>query len=531
MRRRPLWSIFLSLIAFCIASIAAYRISNIYPNKTKDVINYNVTTSTEKVEGKVDISKQVKLKMYLIGERPKDFDLVYGEVNKLLKQDINATLEISFIPESEWLQEYPSLLNTNGVDLIFTASWSQYSEEAKMGSFMEITKEMLDIYMPLSASSIYPEAWEQAEVNGKVYMIPHNYKDVQGNFTMLRGDLLKKYGLEVEDVMKDTRSIEKYYEAFSRDSKMLLSTEVVASLKGMPVYIPSEEMKNWFEIGGTGNYRIYYDNTQDSPQVFPYIETDAYSEGIAVMKEWIDKGWITNSSSVNTSFDLLTEFLNGRIPAISGNLKTMNSYYITANIRHPEWEVSVEDSNYRNSVNIQPFTEGGISIPRLSNNPERAMMLLDLFRNDERYFNLTTYGIEGEHYEVILGTKDIITPPHNRWFAQESLSTWGWRDDNLYKTVFGSIPNFEQYRVNMLATAVIPKLQSFIFNDSSVKHELASIANVLDQYEKPLLSGIIKKTVNTDIEVLRARLKEAGTDKVIFEIQKQVDAYLDGGIK
>ena len=42
--------------------------------------------------------EEVKLKMYLIGDKPKDFDEVYGKVNEIMKEKINATLDVSFLP-------------------------------------------------------------------------------------------------------------------------------------------------------------------------------------------------------------------------------------------------------------------------------------------------------------------------------------------------------------------------------------------------------------------------------------------------
>lgn len=62
--------------------------------------------------------------------------------------------------------------------------------------FWEITQEALNTYAPLTAASIFPEAWESAKVDGKVYMLPQNYKEMPGYIYRVRGDLMKKYGIE-----------------------------------------------------------------------------------------------------------------------------------------------------------------------------------------------------------------------------------------------------------------------------------------------------------------------------------------------
>ena len=55
--------------------------------------------------------KEVKLKMYLIGDKPKDFDSVYEKVNERMKEEINATLEVNFIPWSDMTTKYQLLFN------------------------------------------------------------------------------------------------------------------------------------------------------------------------------------------------------------------------------------------------------------------------------------------------------------------------------------------------------------------------------------------------------------------------------------
>ena len=81
--------------------------------------------------------KEVKLKMYLIGDKPKDFDAVYEKVNERMKEKINATLEVNFIPWSDMTTKYQLLFQSGeDFDLIFTASgWGYYSQVATKNGF------------------------------------------------------------------------------------------------------------------------------------------------------------------------------------------------------------------------------------------------------------------------------------------------------------------------------------------------------------------------------------------------------------
>ena len=98
----------------------------------------NVGTSSSEL-------KEVKLKMYLIGDKPADFDEVYAKVNGKMKEEINATLDVSFIPWSDMTTKYQLLFQSGeDFDLIFTASgWGYYSQVATKNGFLELTDDLL----------------------------------------------------------------------------------------------------------------------------------------------------------------------------------------------------------------------------------------------------------------------------------------------------------------------------------------------------------------------------------------------------
>ena len=112
-----------------------------------------------------DISKEVTLTMYLIGDRPVDNDEVFGKINERLKSEINATIDVKFMSWSEYENKYP-LIFASGEDwdIIYTADWCFYNAQATKQGFWEITREDLETYAPMTAETMYPEAWEQAKV-------------------------------------------------------------------------------------------------------------------------------------------------------------------------------------------------------------------------------------------------------------------------------------------------------------------------------------------------------------------------------
>ena len=136
----------------------------------------------------------VTLKMYLLGDKPAGFDEVYAKINEKLSQDIQTTLDVEFISWSDVDQKY-SLLFASGedFDLIFTAPWAYYSSVANKNGFLEITEDMMKQYAPNTWDEVPEAAWEQAKINGKVYMIPCTTKEYSTRVMVIRGDLRKKY--------------------------------------------------------------------------------------------------------------------------------------------------------------------------------------------------------------------------------------------------------------------------------------------------------------------------------------------------
>lgn len=182
----------------------------------------------------VDTSEEVKLSMYLLGDRTPDFDKVFDKINAKLKEKINATIEVKFMGWGEWEQKYPLIFASGeDFDLIFTADWAMYNTQASKQGFWEITQDALNTYAPLTAKTVYEDAWEQAKVDGKVYMLPMNYKELTAYVFLLRGDLMEKYNIEKVETMDD---IETYLKAVAENEPSLIPLDVGSDFDARMLY-------------------------------------------------------------------------------------------------------------------------------------------------------------------------------------------------------------------------------------------------------------------------------------------------------
>ncbi|MCX7709884.1 MAG: ABC transporter substrate-binding protein [Clostridia bacterium] len=483
-------------------------------------------TEEKKDDGKPDTSKEVKLKMYLLGDKAKDFDAVYGEVNKLLKQDINATVDVSFMSWSDYQQKYPLVFASGEeFDLIYTANWCFYNGQAVKGAFKEITQDMIAKYAPKTAASMYKEAWEQAKVNGKVYMLPMNYKELNPYVYMVRGDLMEKYG--ISDI-KNAEDFGKYLDAVAKNEKQLIPCDIGSDQDFDALFWSYGQglVKEKMDAVGARQTLMGYDaSDKASAKVFPITQTPEFANFVKLAKDWKDKGYWSKSALVNKT-NVQNSFINGKSASAILNVNTANGTYITTSKAHPEWKLKVFDAMEGKGVILRPFIQNGMAINAGSKNVERSLMLLDLFKNDERYSDLTTYGIKGKHYDVTADGK-IKPLADTANYPVDGNCNWGWREDKLFKQVEGGIPNYAELRANWEKVAYTHPLQFFNFDDSKVKNEFAACSNVFNSNYKALVMGFTND-VESDLKKLNDKYKQAGIEKVMAEAQVQVDAFLKG---
>ena len=66
-----------------------------------------------------------------------------------------------------------------------------------------------------------------------------------------------------------------------------------------------------------------------------------------------------------------------------------------------------------------------LAIPRTSENPERAMMFINMMHTNKELVNLLVWGIEGVHHEVVQEEPKLVKAVEgNTWTKYTSLDHW-----------------------------------------------------------------------------------------------------------
>ena len=149
-----------------------------------------------------DLSEKKTVVMYVLGDTPEDMDEVLEKANsEYFEPNLNTTLDLEFLNWSDYSTKY-SLLLAGGdpVDLIYTASWCYYNEEAANGAFKILDRDWLKQYMLLSYDQQPDESWDEISINNTIYAVPKSKATFTAyNQVAVRQDLIDKYNLTVPD--------------------------------------------------------------------------------------------------------------------------------------------------------------------------------------------------------------------------------------------------------------------------------------------------------------------------------------------
>lgn len=473
-----------------------------------------------------DTSEPVTITMYLIGDRPVDNDEVFARINERLQAEINTTLEVKFMGWGEYEQKYP-LIFASGEDwdIIYTADWCFYNAQATKQGFYEITQEALETYAPMTAETMYPEAWEQAKVDGKVYMLPMNYKELTAYVYMARGDLMDKYSITSVSSLDEA---EAYMDAIVENEPSLIPLDVGSDYDKLFVFDRMWSKANFEREGridGIGPWQAAASTVRDDTDITVKgnFDQDTYLDVITRLQGWKNRGFWSRNAVVNTQNNT-ESFQAGKSALALMNINTAKSLYATVSAEHPEWDVRVFDAQEGVPAVVNSYLANGMSIFSKSKNPERALMVLDYLRNDELCNSLFCYGIEGKHWEAA-GEHGLKSLPGSSNYAYDGNCNWGIRNDAYWRTVEGGIPNFEEMNKVWTETGESGRFQSFVFNDANVKNEIAAMNEVFNNEYKLLGLGFTDDPEG-DIAKMRDKMNAAGAEKVYTEIQTQALEFI-----
>ena len=471
------------------------------------------SSSANSGEDAGDTSKEVNLTMYVVSDRPAGQDAVDENFNKLIKEKLNCTLSINWIPWSDYANKYPLLFSSGEeFDMAYCATWLNFKSLAQKGAFKNLD-ELWPTYAPTNFAATSDNAKAQATVDGSYYCVPTQLATYRGYGPIYRTDIME--GTDWDGKMENFEDLEEYLDIVKATHP---------ELEPLEIYQAGSEMDDTYmwSLGyqsskGASNDFLFYDPTEENPQLFTYYETEEIGDFLEMMNRWNEKGFFTKSALSDTDS---TKFQNGKAAVKVHNLDNLQNYATM----HPEY--GCEYSNFVKYMSYLPFTQDVMVISNTSKNPERAMQLWDLITSDQEVYDAFMYGILGTSYELNDEGQYKLLDTNN----YSTSAMWAARTTELNRDVEGTPESYNEWKDTfeemIAADDTGEKFASFTLDTSSIETEYAACQNVHQQYWWPLELGY------TDAEAgladYQKKMEAAGIEKVRAEFQKQLDEYVAG---
>lgn len=504
---------FMSMLAGCGTNVTS-------PATTaKETAGAQATTAAAATE----TLPEVKLNWYIVTSPNRDKDAVYDEVNKMVKEKINATIEFTEINWGEY-DDKMKVLVTSGeeIDLLFTANWAfSFAQNAAKGYFMPIN-DLLDTYGKDIKANFPQDYWSGVTIDNKIYAVNGYQGIIQPKGITFRKDLVEKYGFDVSKVKKLT-DIEPFLEAVKNGEPDIVPW--MAFGKSMVTYQPEylytgDDMLGAVQYEQLTNFLWIDDKNQ---MIIDPFQLEEYQNYFKTLRDWYQKDYIAKDAATY---------------AESNDDRKAGKYaaYRATGI-NDEGQIATETYGIP-YINSAPLAYPVIGTSALqgtlaaigsnSKNPERAMMLLNLLWTEDpgyEIYNTLCYGLENTHYKVLStesdGRKIVETIPDSGYAGVP----WEYGAPTLFAKWYTKSEGkaiYEKYKEHDTKAMVSP-IVGFAYNGEAMKTETAQIDNVLASYMPLLLTGTMD--VDKALTEMGEKLKKAGSEKVIADAQKQLDDW------
>ena len=480
-----------------------------------------------------DLSEHVVITYLVTGDKPTNrTEEVLAEINKILTEKVNAELEVYWIEWTNWQTNYNLALATQDgdIDLIGTATdWLDAWPNIQKGAFKVLTEDMLKTYAPQTWANVPAENWELCKYEGDIYLIPEDeYSQWTNHGFMYRGDWAKEAGLE--NGVHSWEDLAVYFQYIKDNKEGVIPWD--ANGNGSS-YCP--QVAGGWQASKVGDIAIegfpvalFFGDSKEDPYTLSryYIEGDELVAFATEMKKWADAGyWRTDV--LNYTGDVAKEMEEGLTGAHQHHTQTWTGERTTMEEKQPGSDLGFfwfgEEMDNIVGLNI---THGAMAVAETSKNPERALMVYDLLRNDPEIYRLMQYGIEGDMYT--LDEEGYIVRPEG-WddgTMGVSLNWWWGRRDELelrssdrdWEAIDALYAEYEAVKINYPYGRVV-------FELGDIQMYLDNLSNVYNTYMPRIVFGLMDDPAAFVAE-FREQLQAAGIEIVMEEVQRQInEAY------
>jgi putative aldouronate transport system substrate-binding protein len=463
-------------------------------------------------------AEPTRIIMQIPGPPQPDQQMVNEAVSEYLSDDLNIELDLQQTDFAAWVDR-SNLIIASGeaCDVLFTAGWTGYPTNAARGAFVDLT-EMIPEIAPELLETDYAWTFDAARIDGRLYGVPTYQQLAQSRGFFLRKDLVDKYapeGFTIDPVENDPRGLEPLFEAILENEPNMV-----------PWYgVPGKMLRFMVPFDAQGRLEpISIDVTDAVPRFHNIFDSDYYREAMDLSREWFLKGYI-NKDAATTTESPQSVIAGGAAFAFSGQTNVGAAQTVSQSTGFEMVAYPV----------LRPIVGTGLvqgalfSIPRQSENPEVALEFIARMHTDKDLVNMLRYGIEDVHYvkveeNMIEPAPDVNTSSHPylnlRWMFGNQALLYDYGEQGR-----GAAEALREFNENAVASPAL----GFSFDPEPVKTEMATLANVIGEYDPVIASGSVDAVEPSGglYQEFLNKLESSGIQKVLDEANSQLDEWME----
>lgn len=497
----------------------------------------------------------VTLKWYLDATEKEGSADVEEAFNALLAEVLpNTTVEFTYV--ESYADNWPMFMSGGESIDIAWAGWSTpFLQDVMDGNLLPLT-DLIEEYAPNLQNewATWQASYNSAVYEDEIYGIPGIQPIVLESQWFSVGETFYNY-IDNDALVKELRSskkltselldiVEAGIEAAIADGAFEVGKTTWGCMSGL-----SYATRGYMMLGGQG-YNMWYDPEAENPVPMHMWELPEVQLLIERYVEWTDKGWYTESQ-------ILNQMPEGAL-AVFGFTRNWNANWANADEKGYEF-ISRDDQEGYYKILAAASGEGYVGptnfgsentylvIPYTAENPERAIMLIDLLRDEvgtigNELMNMLCYGFakdseEAEKYgwfNYAVGESEdgqMMVDTTARGDAASKHELYNWAIGNTYKTLHDgstlTTAAAKEYALNyyetIYPTLKVTPLAGMFVDFSGLENEFGNVESVFAEYENQMNYAVGGMEL---YEEVMKKMNDAGLDKIREELQSQIDAYI-----
>lgn len=450
-----------------------------------------------------------KVRILYPGEETDEMaNFINNELNPKLKAEIGEEVEIVYKGwDQYWEQKDIMLAAGEGIDLY----WDGLVDIGIMVNKKQCQPldKLIEEYGQDMKKVLPDSQMSGGKVDGIQYGIPSAYAPSSAMFQLVcvRQDLMDEVGMTD---LKTADDLAEYAEKV-KEAHPELSGPADIIYKPLTRYFQDEQL-TWCSAGDTVVYG------EDSKKAMNFFETETFKKVADFNRSMYEKGIYRDELTTNYN-ERDSRMQQGTYIWVEGSLGKENEIISAVRANAPDaklksYLLKPDEPKYLISC-------GGevLCVPYSAKNPIGAIKFVNWIYTSQDNYMFALYGPEGENYTMNGDRIELKDPAFEGYFYE-----WMFRNVNYQKFTSDVPDEFIESYTKWDDGAIPSDVMAFHFDNTNVKNEQTALGELWNKELQPVICGYV--SYDEAYPKISQELKDAGMDKYLEEVQKQLDEYL-----